>query len=285
MAFDNAAFASNKSNQEKGVASKSTQIRICRDVDELVEQAAEFFIARANAAVAASGRFTVALSGCATAMAVNTLLGTERISRRLPWQRIHVFWTDEICVPSRASQTRYRSVHEALLSRVPIPQENVYPMPTGYSDRGRAASEYERMLRAFFGLSAGDLPRFDLVWLELGPDGHIASLFPGSSAIEENTRLVAATYIKQLGEHRVTLTAPVISNAAAVVFLVAGDNRATALHEALSGAYLPDRFPSQLIRPGNGELFYFVEERAGAQLQSTRPSIQGNADMTQVPPN
>lgn len=262
----------------KVVHNKATQIIVCSDVSQVVEQAAELFVARANAAVAATGRFTVALSGCVTPMALNRLLSTEPFSGRLPWDRIHVFWTDEICAPSSDQQSRYHSVHEVLLAHVPIPEANVYPPPTGHLDCRRAASEYERSLRAFFDLGTGELPRFDFIWLELGADGHTASLFPDSSAVEENTRLVVASYIKQLGEHRLTLTVPVLSNAAVVVFLVAGENRATALHEALSGAYRPSRLPSQLIRPSNGELFYFVEQRASVRLRGSPAAPRAHAE-------
>ena len=272
--FDSTTSRQVNGGEGKVVSNKATQIIVCTDVAQVVEQAAELFVTRANATVAAAGRFTVALSGCVTPMALNSLLGTEPFSRRLSWDQIHVFWTDEICGPSSNRQTRYQSVHDVLLAHVPIPEGNVYPPPKGYSDCRRAASEYERSLRAFFGLATGELPRFDFVWLELGADGHTASLFPDSSAIEENTRLVVATYVQQLGERRLTLTAPVISNAAVVVFLVAGENRAAALHAALSGAYQPSRLPSQLIRPSNGELFYFVEERASVRLRADRPAVQ-----------
>jgi 6-phosphogluconolactonase len=254
---------------KRQAAHARTHVVLCRDIEELTEQAAELFVRRARAAIAARGRFTVAVSGCGLPMALNARLATHGYTERVPWSQVHVFWTDETYLPTQGRQSRFQLVQEALLSRVQIPKSNVYAPPTGSLDCHRAATEYEQTMRAFFGLDAGQLPRFDMIWLEMGADGHAAALFPGSSAVEETERMVAATYVKQLGEHRLTLTAPAISNAATVALLVAGETRAAALREALSSAYQPERSPTQLIRPVDGELFYFVERTAGSELRPT----------------
>jgi 6-phosphogluconolactonase len=259
--------------EERVLRNENARVVFCHDAGDLVEQAAELFVTRVQSAVASRGRCAVALSGCVTSMLMNARLASDAFSRRIPWPKVHVFWTDEICVAVNGRKTRYQDTHDALLSRVPIPKRNIYPLPVGQADCERAAAEYEQTLRAFFGLRAEELPRFDLVCLELAPDGHAASLFPGSSAVEETTRLVTATYVRQLGELRTTLTAPAINNAASVMFLVAGENRAAVLHEVLSGDYQPERLPLQLIRPESGELFYFVDQLAAGSLQPQRMRV------------
>lgn len=238
----------------------------CRDMDDMATRVANLFVRRAEVAIAARGRFVVALSGCATALALYARLTSERFHGRIPWSRTHIFWTDEVCAPGQ--DTRYQRVDDALLSRVDVPRNNVHAPISDHGDCHRAAIEYEQTLRAFFELEDADLPRFDFVCLELGSDGHAASLFPGSNALDETARLVTATYIQRLREHRITLTAPVISNAATVVLLVPGESR-VAVNEALDGIYQPQRLPAQLIRPRAGSLYYFMEERGGTGLRST----------------
>ena len=247
---------------------KRTSITYCRDVDDVTARAAELFVERAKSTVASHGRFTMALSTCTAAMALNARLGNDVFRTRIPWSKAHMFWTDDSCNRADRQNARYEMIEDVLLSRVPIPRRNVYP-PATYSDCHRVAAEYEQTLRAFFALGAGQLPRFDLIWLEMAPDGHIASLFPGTSAVEETARLVTATYVHRLDEHRITLTVPVISNAANIMLLVAGEDRASVLREALTGEYQPERLPSQLIRPTNGELFYFIDQAAARQLSAT----------------
>lgn len=246
--------------------SNDTSITYCHDVDDVAAQAAELLVERAASAVASQGRFTIALSACNTAMAMNARLGSDPFRSRIPWSKGHVFLTDDRCGNSERRNTRFKMIEDVLLSRIPIPKRNVHA-PAVHSDHHRAAAEYEQTLRAFFGLGTGQLPRFDVVCLEVAPDGHIASLFPDTSAVEEMTRLAVATYVHRLNEHRITLTVPVISNAATILFMVAGENRASVLREVLIGEYQPERLPSQLIRPTNGKLLYFIDQDAARRLQ------------------
>lgn len=233
----------------------------------MATRVADLFVRRAEAAVAARGRFVVALSGCAIPLVLYARLASEQFHGRVPWSRVHTFWTDEVCAPASRKDTRYQRVDDALLRPVGIPRKNVHAAVFG-GDYSRAAIEYEQTLRAFFELEDAGLPRFDLVCLELGSDGHAASLFPGSSALDESTRVVTAIYIPQLREHRITLTAPVISNAVTVVLLVARESR-VAVNGALAGSHQAQRLPSQLIRPRAGSLYYFLEEGTGTVLQPT----------------
>ncbi len=151
-----------------------------------------------------------------------------------------------------------------MLEQVPVPERNVYPVPTENGNAQRVAAEYEKILRAFFGFDEGQQPRFDLILLGMGEDGHTASLFPGTAALKE-TGTVTATDI-QLGTHRVTLTIPAINQAAHIVFLVSGSSKASVLKEVLEGQYQPARLPSQGIRPVEGKLLFLMDRAAASEL-------------------
>jgi len=157
--------------------------------------------------------------------------------------------------------------YETMLSRVPIPPSNVHRIPAENPDAGRVAEEYARTLREFFGLAGGQLPRFDLILLGLAPDGHTASLFPGTDEVHEQTRLVAAPWVEKLDAHRITLTPPVLNNAAHVIVLVSGEKKAEMLRAVLEGEYQPDRFPAQVVRPVDGRLVWMVDQAAARLLR------------------
>ncbi len=157
-------------------------------------------------------------------------------------------------MPPDHPQSNYRMAYDTLLSLAPVPSENIHRVPAEEPDAALAAEKYEQELQAFFGLEAGQLPRFDCILLGMGPDGHTASLFPGTEALHETTRLVVANWVEKFQTHRITLTVPVLNHADLVVFLVSGAEKAEALKEVLQGDYRPDRFPAQLIRPGPGKI-------------------------------
>jgi len=242
-------------------------IRILADGEELCRVAAEEFVRLADEGVRARGRFAVALSGGSTPKALYRLLACERggSRERVPWGHIHVFWGDERHVPPDHPDSNFRMAYEAMLSRVPIPPSNVHRIPAENPDAGRVAEEYARTLREFFGLAGGQLPRFDLILLGLGSDGHTASLFPRTDAADEPTRLAAAPWVEKLNAHRITLTPPVLNNAAHVIVLVSGEEKAETLRAVLEGEYQPDRFPAQVVRPVDGRLVWMVD-RAAARL-------------------
>jgi 6-phosphogluconolactonase len=246
-----------------------SDIKIVANAEELSRMAKEEFVREARNVVRARGVCTVALSGGSTPRGLYRSLAGERegsFRPRLSWDRIHFFWGDERHVPPEHPDSNYRMAHEALLSRVAIPPDNVHRIKTEYSDAGKAADEYDRTLREFFRLAAGQFPRFDLALLGMGSDGHTASLFPGTGAVHEQEHLVVANWVEQFHGYRVTLTPPVLNNAAYILFLVSGEDKAEVLQAVLQGAYRPDRFPAQIVRPTHGRLLWLVDQAAASLL-------------------
>jgi 6-phosphogluconolactonase len=234
-------------------------VEVFQDVAELSRRAADELARRAREVEETRERFSLCLAGGSTPKVLYALLAEEPYRSQLDWSRIHVFWGDERCVPPDHADSNYRMAQEALLSKVPVPAENVHRI-FAEKEPHVAAREYEQTLRQSFGLSEGALPRFDFVLLGMGADGHTASLFPGTSAIHETQRLVVAYFVKKLQAHRVTLTPPVLNNAAQVIFLVAGADKARTLREVLKGAFQPDALPSQIVQPTNGSLLWLVDQ-------------------------
>ena len=244
------------------------ELRIAEDEAEMFRAAAEEITARAAAAAGERGRFTLALSGGATPHGLYALLAREDAPyrARMPWGRTHFFWGDERAVPRDHPERNDRMAREAMLSRVPVPEENIHPIRGELADPRSAAEEYEALLRSFFGLSAFQAPPFDLVLLGLGADGHTASLFPGSDLLREASRLVAAAWVERLGSWRITLTPRAIGGAARVVFLVGGASKARALREALEGRDRSEPVPARAIRPESGAVLWIVDRAAADRL-------------------
>jgi 6-phosphogluconolactonase len=158
--------------------------------------------------------------------------------------------------------------HEALLSKVPIPPAHVYRIKSEHPDAGQAAHDYEHMLREFFQVAAGEVPRFDLVFLGLGPEAHTASLFPGTKALHETKRLVVSNWIGKFFTDRITMTPPILNHAACVVFLVSGKDKALPLKAVLEGPYEPEQLPAQLVRTERGRLLWLVDRDAASLLRA-----------------
>lgn len=240
------------------------EIRIFADPTHLSRGVADEVHQQATAALSARGRFTLALSGGSTPKAVYSLLAQDEKAGggRLDWTKIHVFFGDERCVPADHSDSNYRMASEALLSHVPIPEENVHRVRTEL-EPGAAAAAYEREIVATFGTGE---PRFDLILLGLGTDGHTASLFPQSSALEERKALVCATRVEKLNAHRITFTFPLINAAHSVMFITAGADKAPMLRNILRGDPSGTRYPAQDVRPASGQLRWFTDEAAARDL-------------------
>ena len=228
-----------------------------------MEAAAAFVAARASEAIADRGLFTIALAGGGTPKPVYERLARPDLAGSIEWDRVHVFFGDERCVPPDDPQSNSRMAREALLMHVPIPGENVHRI-RGEDPPEAAAETAERAIRRL--LPTAGVPSLDLVLLGLGDDGHTASLFPGTAALGEASRLVVANYVEKLSTWRVTFTAPLINAARHVVFLVEGAGKAAALQSVLEGPFMPETLPSQLIRPA-GSLRWFVDEAAAGRLE------------------
>ncbi|HEX8088959.1 MAG TPA: 6-phosphogluconolactonase, partial [Blastocatellia bacterium] len=192
----------------------------------------------------------------------------------VPWSSIYFFWGDERCVPPNHRDSNYRMAFETLLSKAPVPSENIFRMRAEDPDPDRAAEDYSRTLREFFLAPAtksataplANMPRLDLVLLGMGPDGHTASLFPHTPALDDGEHIAVANFVEKLNARRITLTAAAINNARNVTFVVAGEDKAEALRNVIEGGYQPELYPSQLIRPRGGTLLWMVDEAAAARL-------------------
>jgi 6-phosphogluconolactonase len=240
-------------------------ISVYPDLEALSRAAADLFAGVVACAVAGHGRCAILLAGGETPRRTYELLAEEPLRDQVPWGGLHLFWSDERCVPPDDPRSNARMVQRALLDRVPVPAGQVHPIP-GDGDPRQAADEYEELLRRFF---AGAAPRFDLVLLGLGDDGHTASLFPDSPVLEERQSWASAT--RRAGEEigRITLTPPLINQADLVVFLVAGDDKATVLREVLEDHPDPRSRPARMIMPEQGELRWLVDKAAARLLRRT----------------
>lgn len=232
---------------------------VCKDPEAVAASVAVEFEQQARAAVEEGGRFAVALAGGSTPRRTYEILSDPRLGWRLPWNHIHLFFGDERCVPADHPESNYRMARESLLARVPVPARNVHPMRCG-GDPERAARAYEDELRAFFGDT--DWPRFDLVLLGMGEDGHTASLFPDSPALGERRAWVAAARVEKLNSTRLTLTLPVINHAGRILLTVTGAAKRNRLKEVLSTEPGAGPLPVQLLRPVRGRLEWFLDEAA-----------------------
>jgi 6-phosphogluconolactonase len=245
---------------------------VAPDTDALAALAAQHFVEMTEAAVAARGRARIAISGGSTPKAAFKLLAdpAQPWLKRMPWQKLEIFWVDERCVPPDHPDSNYRMTRDAMLDHVPLPPEQVHRME-GELEPDVAAARYESLLRNSFRLEGAEAPRFDLIALGMGPDGHTASLFPHSAALSEIGRLAVANHVENKDAWRVTLTWPVINQGASVFFLIGGADKAGILNQVFTGPRDSDRLPSQLIRPASGILTLILDKASAALL----PAVDG----------
>ena len=219
-------------------------IRVFENSRELARGAAEHFVALAPT--------TVALSGGSTPKILYQLLA-DQFQAQVPWSKTQFFWSDERHVPPDHPESNFRMAHEALLSRVPVPESNVHRVHSENPSAQEAADEYEKVI----------VPRLDLILLGLGADGHTASIFPGSDVLHETKRLVAAPWVEKLNTYRITMTLPLLNNGASILFLVSGAEKAQIVKEVLEG---PKKYPAQFVQPTDGELIWMLDRDAAAGL-------------------
>jgi len=236
----------------------------------LASRAAQYFVEMAEEAVIARGRARIAISGGSTPKAAFHLMGDahQPWRARMPWDQLELYWVDERCVPPDDQESNFRMTREALLDHAPLRPEQIHRME-GELDPEVAAARYESGLRNGFRLEGAEAPRFDLVQLGMGPDGHTASLFPHTEALNEMMRLTVPNHVPQMNSWRITLTWPVINNARSVFFLIGGADKAGVLKEVLTGARDTERLPSQLIWPSSGILTLILDKSAASQLPAT----------------
>jgi 6-phosphogluconolactonase len=244
-------------------------VRRFPDAEQVSKAAAEEFVRAAHEAIAARGRFTVALSGGSTPRRLYQLLAEPPYRTQVDWPKVEFFWGDERAVPPDHKDSNYRMAQEALLQRLTAAAGHIHRLQAERSDRDKAAADYQaEIARVFGGKPDGAPPAFDLVLLGMGPDGHTASLFPFTTALKEQTRWVVANHVPKLNTDRLTLTAPILNQAREVLFLVAGADKAQPLSEVLEGPSDTDRLPSQRIQP-SGKLIWFVDQAAATKLRNS----------------
>ncbi len=240
-------------------------VEILSDADELASRAAQLIFDRSQEALARNNSFTVALSGGSTPKRLYELLAKPKaLPFRLPWEQIHFFWSDERPVGPDHQDSNYRMTNDALLRHVELPRGHVHRIQGELPSAEEAAKAYEAELRSHFNLAADELPRFDLILLGLGEDGHTASIFPDTDALNETRRLVSAPWVEKLNSYRITMTLPVLNNAATIVFLVSGEAKASMVYQVLEGE--PSQFPAQAVQPTNGDLIWIIDKPAAAKL-------------------
>jgi 6-phosphogluconolactonase len=250
------------------------EIAVFPDLEAAAASAAERFAAACDRAVAARGACAVALSGGDTPKPLFARLAGDPYRRRIPWDRLYVFWGDERCVPPGDPRSNFKMANDLLLSKVPVPKAQIFRMPADTDDHAAAAAAYERTLRAHLPATADGWPRFDFNLLGLGANAHTASLFPHTPAVREGSRAVVAQYIDEVGMWRMTLTVPVLRRAAETVFLVAGASKAGAVRAALEGPPNGEDVPASVIRPLDGRIIWLLDAAAASGL-SRSPRAAG----------
>lgn len=243
----------------------SRTIRITQKRDDLFRSAAQKVVEIVTRCQEGGGTCSMALAGGSTPRGLYQLLTHPPYESQIVWERIRIFFGDERHVPPDHQESNFRMAQEALLSQVPISPEQVFRIE-GERPSEEAAMRYENVLREQFGVSLGHVPCFDLILLGMGMDGHTASLFPGTSAVGETQKLVAAPWVEQLQTHRVTLTPPVLNAANHVMFLVSGQDKASALQAVLEGPGDSDRYPAQVVQPTDGQVLWLVDADAASHL-------------------
>ena len=243
------------------------EIRILPDGAAIAKRAAQEFVQAATLAVREKGSFNAVLAGGSTPKALYSLLVNDPTLRsQVPWDKIHLFFGDERHVAPDHPDSNFRMATETLISKSPLKPEQVTRIKGEYPEADRAALEYEKAVREYFKLKDGEYPRFDLVLAGMGNEGHTLSLFPGTKALHADGHIVVRNWVGKLYAERITLTAPAASNAARVIFMVTGADKAPALKAVLEGPFEPEQLPAQLLQPKNGKLLWLVDTAAGSML-------------------
>jgi 6-phosphogluconolactonase len=241
------------------------ELHIYKDNNELSSKVAEWMTDYIVSTLQKQDRFTLVLSGGGTPQKLNTLLAASPCKEKIDWKRLHIFWGDERFVPFTDERNNAKMAFDTLLNHVPVSPAHIHAIRTDITPE-ESAAEYEEILNGYFPVTIPPATTFDLVILGMGDDGHTLSLFPGTHVMHIEDKLTTSLFLKQQAMYRITLTPPIVNRAACVAFLVTGAGKAAALQQVIEGDYKPDLYPSQVIKPTMGELHWFVDKAAAANL-------------------
>jgi 6-phosphogluconolactonase len=250
---------------------KKPNTQIVADADALARRCLELFVVSAQQIVKKKNVFHLAISGGHSPQRFFELLGSEQKALSLPWDKIHLFWVDERYVPHDSPYSNYKLAADTFLTKVPIPKENIHPIPTDFEDFNSAARQYEKTLRSVFHIKSGQLPKFDLIVLGMGSDGHTGSLFPNSNACFDTNDLACVVYLldQKLPDqtvNRITLTHPVICAASQIVVLVSGAEKAKTLKAVLAGPPDEVRYPIHVLWPVLDKVIWLIDSPAAGLI-------------------
>ncbi len=229
----------------------------------LAKLAAEIFVGTARRSVDKRGRFSVAISGGSTPRQMHKMLAREPYILNIPWPKIHIFWVDERCVSHDSHESNYGAAKKDFINGVPISETHVHWIPCGSSPRV-SAKEYQKILRVFFSFESPGIPRFDLIYLGMGADGHVASLFPGQKTLYEKENLVVAVKGGDPNVNRISMTLPLLNRARHIVFMITGEEKARTVQMVLEDGKIP--LPAQEVRPHKGQLTWLLDREAASLL-------------------
>lgn len=242
-------------------------ITIYSDIDTLSHEAARLVVRIAEESITKNGRFTFALSGGSTPKKLYGLLAQEPYLSQIDWAHVEIFWSDERCVAPDDAECNYNLALQVMLSKIPIPAQQIHRMPAEQEDRDAASLAYTIEMKNVFGIGDDKIPAFDLIQLGMGPEGHTASLFPHQASLHEQQRLIMPVTVPKPPPPRLTFTPRLLNEAHYILFLVTGAEKADAVQAVLEGEYQPDEYPAQLVRPPKGEVTWMLDTAAAAKLQ------------------
>jgi len=242
-------------------------ISIAPDIETLSHEAARYVVRIATEAIATNRRFTIALSGGSTPKKLYGLLAEEPYRSQINWAMVDIFWSDERCVPPESPDSNYLMAQQVLLSKIPIPANQIHRMPADQADVDAASYAYTLEMQQTFGTDG--VPSFDLLQLGMGPEGHTASLFPHQPSLHEQQRLVMPVTVPKPPPPRLTFTPRLLNAATHVLFLATGAEKQDAVKAVLEGDFQPDEYPAQIVQPTKGEVMWMLDTAAAEKLQGT----------------